>query len=35
MQKSARFGFWKDSFTGEYEEAGREGWMQYKKREEQ
>ena len=31
MQKSARFGFWKDSFTGEYEEAGREGWMQYKK----
>lgn len=31
MQKSARSGFWKDSFTGEYEEAGREEWMQYKK----
>ena len=35
MQKSARFGFWKDSFTGEYEEARREEWMQYKKREDQ
>lgn len=35
MQKSARSGFWKDSFTGEYEEARREEWMQYKKREEQ